>query len=84
LSINSACDIELLSQAVDYGDGSVGQGAQTQGLGAAQSSYKVIGFAEVRDDRDARLAVDTTGFDDAPVAAAVKADTLQAGHQLVI
>jgi hypothetical protein len=53
-------------------------------LSGLKAREQVVGFAEVGDDEDTGLAIDATGFDDAPIAVASNADALNARHVVSI
>ena len=53
-------------------------------LSGLKARQQVVGFAQMGDDEDTGLAIDATGFDDAPIAVASNADALDARHVVSI
>lgn len=81
--IDRALYIELLCQGMNGGDGAVGMGSETEGLGTLDAGEDIVGFSKMEEDKDAWLAINPPGLDNAPVAMPFDFDALEAGHMLV-
>jgi hypothetical protein len=84
VAIDGPGHIEFPCQGVDRRRCAMRSRAQPQMLSCPKAKEKVVGFPKMGNDEDTGLAIHATGFDDAPIAVAANADTLDACHSISI